>query len=607
MNLSTKKGNHTRLRTKILLSVGLIIFAVLGTSTFMHLRNMRKDYLHAIEWRAEALVQGILHDINIKFQYSQFYDVDIQGLLEGLTVQCIDLYETNKEKGIAHLAVINEESMIAAHSEETLWDTPVENPDLREHLQQRSVLTLPGQDAYHTLIPIIVQENRYLGTIDIGTSRYVIDEKIRELLMQSQGIFLISLIFAFFAITFLVHLFITRPIRHIVTTGEKIAVGELRQIDKISHNWRHSSLTSSQEIEVLTTAFNEIIAYLQEIAQAASRIAHGDLRQTITPHSEHDVLGCAFQRMAAYLSRMAAVATAIAHGDLRQEIDLQYEHDILGKAFYEMKTLRETVGHIIEETKRIRYAADTLADISIQMAADARHTSQQVQSISATSRQVSQNMHSVSVATQEMSANIQAISHNVADVADVTSHAVESSKIGNSKLSDLETRSQEIGDITRLITTITTQTNLLALNATIEAARAGDAGKGFTIVAHEIKELSQQIANATEEIGRKIEAMQTSTSGVTEAISDISDIILRVDNISHEISASIEEQSATTNHISQAIEEASQRSSDVTTAILDVAQISQKTMERAISLQEASEDLSALADQLQQIVGKFQT
>jgi hypothetical protein len=52
--------------------VGLIIFAVLGTSTFMHLRNMRKDYLHAIEWRAEALVQGILHDINIKFQYSQF-------------------------------------------------------------------------------------------------------------------------------------------------------------------------------------------------------------------------------------------------------------------------------------------------------------------------------------------------------------------------------------------------------------------------------------------------------------------------------------------------------------------------------------------------------
>src|ERR1035437_8888271 len=90
-----------------------------------------------------------------------------------------------------------------------------------------------------------------------------------------------------------------------------------------------------------------------------------------------------------------------------------------------------------------------------------------------------------------------------------------------------------------------------ALNATIEAARAGEAGKGFAVVANEVKELARQTSKATEDIGQKINAIQTDTKGAVEAIGVISGVINQINNISGTIAAAVEEQSATTNEMTR--------------------------------------------------------
>ena len=115
----------------------------------------------------------------------------------------------------------------------------------------------------------------------------------------------------------------------------------------------------------------------------------------------------------------------------------------------------------------------------------------------------------------------------------------------------------------KVITSIAEQTNLLALNATIEAARAGEAGKGFAVVANEVKELAKETAKATEDISRKIDAIQGDTAEAVKAIKEIRGIIGQVNDIATTIASAVEEQTATTNEIGRNVAEAAQGDGDI--------------------------------------------
>ena len=149
------------------------------------------------------------------------------------------------------------------------------------------------------------------------------------------------------------------------------------------------------------------------------------------------------------------------------------------------------------------------------------------------------------------------------------------------------------------------QTNLLALNATIEAARAGEAGKGFAVVANEVKELAKQTAKATEDISRKIEAIQSDAQASVEAIGTIGTVIKQINDISNTIATAVEEQNATTNEMVPNVSDAAQGSSEITSNINGVAQAAESTSLGASDTQKAAQQLVETSVQLRRLVAQF--
>src|SRR5205807_3727615 len=130
----------------------------------------------------------------------------------------------------------------------------------------------------------------------------------------------------------------------------------------------------------------------------------------------------------------------------------------------------------------------------------------------------SANVQSVASATEEMTSSVNEISRQVQESSRIASEAVKQAQQTDGRINALSQAAGRIGDVVKLITAIAEQTNLLALNATIEAARAGEAGRGFAVVASEVKALASQTAKATEEISTQIGAMQSATNESVGAI-----------------------------------------------------------------------------------------
>jgi methyl-accepting chemotaxis protein len=320
---------------------------------------------------------------------------------------------------------------------------------------------------------------------------------------------------------------------------------------------------------------------------------------------------------AAYLSRRITRlihialkrAEAIAQGDLTgDEIDIA-SHDELGEltaAINKMSvSLKRMILAITENAVQVASASEELNTTSQQITANSEETSAQAEVVSKAAQAVSQNLQTVATGAEEMGSSIREIAKNATEAAKIATSAVKVAENTTATVSKLGDSSTEIGQVIKVITSIAQQTNLLALNATIEAARAGEAGKGFAVVANEVKELAKETAKATEDISRKIEAIQTDTKAAVDAIASISEVINQVNGISNTIATAVEEQNATTNEMARNVSEAAHGSGEITSNIAGVAEAAESTSRGAGDTQKAAQQLVETSAELRRLVEQF--
>jgi methyl-accepting chemotaxis protein len=279
---------------------------------------------------------------------------------------------------------------------------------------------------------------------------------------------------------------------------------------------------------------------------------------------------------------------------------VEYASDITVqvRARHEMSRILNSLN---ESATTLGSAAEELTAVSTQMASNASETSAQANVVSTASELVSKNVQTVAIGVEEMNSAIREIAKNATESARVAEQAVASAETANATISKLGESSIEIGKVIKVITSIAEQTNLLALNATIEAARAGEAGKGFAVVANEVKELAKETARATEDISRRIEAIQTDTRGAVDSIHEITQVIASINDISNTIASAVEEQTATATEMSRNVGEAAKGTAEIAQNITSVAQAALNTTEGANNSQQAASELARMASDLQRL------
>jgi methyl-accepting chemotaxis protein len=299
---------------------------------------------------------------------------------------------------------------------------------------------------------------------------------------------------------------------------------------------------------------------------------------------------------------------AEGEGDLTKRIPITAHDEIgeLGKWFNVfLDKLQDMIKSVSTAAHQVGTASEEVSDTTQHISANSQETSAQANIVSTTAEQVSQNLQTVATGAEEMSASIKEIAKNASEAARVATAAVKVAENTTATVAKLGESSAEIEQVIKVITAIAQQTNLLALNATIEAARAGETGKGFAVVANEVKELAKETAKATEDISRRIEAIQTDTKAAVEAIASISEVINQVNGISSTIATAVEEQNATTNEMSRNVSEAAHGSGEITSNIAGVAEAAESTSRGASDTQKAAQQLVETSTELRRLVGQF--
>ena len=345
-------------------------------------------------------------------------------------------------------------------------------------------------------------------------------------------------------------------------------------------------------VRAIVKPINETTEVLRDIAQG-----EGDLTRRLSVKNQDEI-----GQMSAFFNEF----TEKLQGIIRKTSDCS-------------KSIADDMGQVSDSVNKMSDNAANMRDKSHDAIMSSDQISNSMTSISDASQEMTQIINSASAAVEEMTVSISEVAKNADHAAQITGRASKLAQSSNDEISVLSQSAEKIEQAIEMIQDIAEQTNLLALNATIEAARAGEAGKGFAVVASEVKGLAGQTGNATEEISRMVEEIQKSTNNAMSSIRDTSQAIAEVNDVSSVIATSVEQQSLAAQEISENMCRTAQSTQSVTTDLANTTDsiqamneniqiastAAQETNNEVVQIQKDIQSLVAMAGDLQELMLHF--
>jgi methyl-accepting chemotaxis protein len=325
---------------------------------------------------------------------------------------------------------------------------------------------------------------------------------------------------------------------------------------------------------------------IKRLTRSLRRLAGGDIDAAVEGAERHDEFG-------AIARAIVELRDAVRN---RMQDEMRRDADAKRAGEAERQRFLADVAHSLDRQVKavadaVGAAAQTLVGTARSMTSVSAEAQREASTASGVSRSAAEHVATVGEAAGQLDGAISEIGAQVQHSSKISQDAVTQIREASAIVRTLSAASADIGKVVQLIQAIAEQTNLLALNATIEAARAGEAGKGFAVVASEVKQLATQTSKATGEISGRIHAVQGATDQAVAAIDNVDKTITRINEIGSRIAAAVEEQGAATSEISRAGRHAAEQTEQLAASLV-------RLLEAASDTSNSSEDVVASASGL---------
>ncbi len=428
------------------------------------------------------------------------------------------------------------------------------------------------------LLPSLISFRTLLSTIDkkIRSSTYISEERLTQHTAEKRNLVIVLSLFAIFVATgagFIISRRITRPLHRLVESADSIASGNLNVV--------LPDVSCKDEMGDLARSFFNMTQSLNSYTQQMAAVAHGDLTGEVVPSSDEDTMGNALASMLTALREMTSRMADAAQVLTTSISQISASSAQLSTSSAETATAVSEISATVEEVKQTTRLSMDKAKTVAEVANEAAKTS-----------------HAGREATQKLNGEMDTIKDKMEYVAE---HIVR-----------LSEKSQDIAHIIAVVNDLADQSNILAVNASIEAAKAGEEGRGFSVVAQEIRSLAEQSKQATDQVRSILADIQKATSAAVMATeqgsnaveSGVSRTMNAASSIQH-LADTVSQAAMAATQISASSQEEFAGMDQVALAMDNIRQATGQNTESARQLENSAISLQDLGLQLQQLVSRY--